>query len=559
MKISSRNGAKTQRKSSDHFGAALRLCVKEFVSMSRRLAGFALLTLLLSGSASAQTPLTPQESRGKEIYLLGTSKSGKNILAYFGDSSLEVPGSSMACANCHGMAGHGKSEGGIDPSNITWEALTKPYGVTHSSGRKHPAYTARGLEFAITRGVDPGGNKLQSAMPRYQMSKEDLADLVVYLKRLGTDVDPGISENQIVIGTALPGLNASGDFGPLWEMGQAVKGVINAYFAEVNLQGGIYNRRLELKVADTGNTAAETRANIERLIKDEKVFAMTSALLAGSERELVPVFAQSEVPLIGPMTLTPQTEAPLNRQIFYFLSGASQQAQALISFLVKRGDLKGKRIAAMYYRLEMYANIADGIRKQSEKESLPATVYEYTAGNLHAEEYVKAMRENQPAAVYFMGSLQESLAFMAAAAKVNWYPQILLQSASPGIFDAPAGFEGKIFFPVPTAPEDQTADGLKEFRALAEKYKLTPKHLAAQVTAYSSAKVLVEALKRVGKDVSREKLIQTLESFYEFPTGLTPALTFGPNRRIGAMGAYVVMVDLKEKKFTPVSGWVGIN
>ena len=57
----------------------------------------------------------------------------------------------------------------------------------YTDGRKHPAYTARGLEFAITRGVDPGGNKLQSAMPRYQMSKEDLADLVVYLNenRLG--------------------------------------------------------------------------------------------------------------------------------------------------------------------------------------------------------------------------------------------------------------------------------------------------------------------------------------------------------------------------------------
>ena len=112
---------------------------------------------------------------------------------------------------------------------------------------------------------------------------------------------------------------------------------------------------------------------------------------------------------------------------------------------------------------------------------------------------------------------------------------------------------------VPTSPADQTADALQEFRALAEKYKLPQKHLAAQITAYSSAKVLVEALKRVGKDLSREKLIQTLEGFYEFPTGLTPVVTFGPNRRIGAMGAYVLMIDLKEKKFKPVSGWVAIN
>lgn len=515
-----------------------------------------LLLLLFAGLASAQTPLTPPESRGKEIYLLGTSKSGKDILAYIGDSSLEVPGSSMACANCHGMAGHGKPEGGIDPSNITWEALTKPYGVTHSSGRKHPAYTARALELAITRGVDPGGNKLLNAMPRYQMTKEDLADLVVYLKRLGTDLDPGISENQIAIGSTLPAT------GPLAEMGAAVKDIVNAYFAEVNSQGGIYNRRLELKVSETGSTPAATRANVERLINDEKVFAMTSAFLAGAESELAPVFAQLEVPLVGPMTLNPQPGTPVNREIFYLLSGNAGQAQAVVSFLRKRGDLKDGRLAVMYHRGELNASIREGILKQAEREpGMTTAVYEYTAGQLNADEYVKQMRESEPAAVFFIGSLQETLAFMNAAAKVNWFPQILLQSGgvTREIFEAPAGFEGKIFFTAPTSPADQTPDGLKEFRALAEKYKLPQKHLAAQLTAFSSAKVLVEALKRVGKDLSREKLIQALEGFYEFPTGLTPPLSYGPNRRIGAMGAYVVTVDLKEKKFTPVSGWVGIE
>jgi hypothetical protein len=59
--------------------------------------------------------------------------------------------------------------------------------------------------------------------------------------------------------------------------------------------------------------------------------------------------------------------------------------------------------------------------------------------------------------------------------------------------------------------------------------------------------------------LSRERLIQALEGFYNYQTGLTPPITYGPNRRIGAMGAYIVMVDLKEKKFVPVSGWVAIN
>jgi len=136
---------------------------------------------LHGGGSSAQETLTPQESRGKQIYVQGTSPAGREILAYVGEASIEVPGSAMACANCHGLDGQGKPEGGVVPSNLTWEALTKPYGLTHADGRRHPPYTGRALELAITRGLDPAGNKLLNVMPRYAMSGEDLADLVAYL------------------------------------------------------------------------------------------------------------------------------------------------------------------------------------------------------------------------------------------------------------------------------------------------------------------------------------------------------------------------------------------
>ena len=159
------------------------------------LASLALLVAFVS-AATPQQSLTAQEIRGKQIYLQGTSPSGKEILAFVGDASLEIPGNVMACVNCHARSGQGKPRDGINPSNITWKELTKPDGVTHASGRKHPAYTERGLESAITRGLDPAGNKLLSAMPRFQMSKADLDDLIAYLKRLGTEIDPGINEKK---------------------------------------------------------------------------------------------------------------------------------------------------------------------------------------------------------------------------------------------------------------------------------------------------------------------------------------------------------------------------
>jgi ABC-type branched-subunit amino acid transport system substrate-binding protein len=523
--------------------------------MKRRLRflSLAFASLALLGSiASAQ--LTPQETRGKQIYSQGTSASGKEILAYVGESSLEIPGNVMACSNCHLPSGQGKSEGGITASNITWEALTKPYGVTHANGRKHPAYTDRALELAITRGLDPGGTQLQKTMPRFQMSKEDLDDLIVYIKRLGSDVDPGISEQKIVIGTAMP--NA----GPLAEMGQAVRDVIAAVFAETNAQGGVYNRQLELKSVPVETKV--TRADMERLIKGEKVFALAGVLMAGVETDIVPFVAEQQVPLVGPLTLDPRTGSPLNRQIFYLLSGNAGQARALINFVARKPESKELKLGIVNTPSDFNSSIVQSIKDQAQKDGLSAAqTFEYAAGNFAPAETVTRLRQANISAVFFLGGAADLQLLLSEAGKVNWFPQIFLQSGnvSKELFEAPAGFEGKIFTTFPTVLTDLKEEALKEFRALSEKYKLTQKHLAAQVSSYSAAKILIEALKRAGKDLSREKLIQALEGFYNYQTGLLPPLTYGPNRRIGAMGAYVVMVEIKEKRFAPASEWVGID
>jgi ABC-type branched-subunit amino acid transport system substrate-binding protein len=506
--------------------------------------------------ATPQNPLAAQQQRGKEIYVRGTSPSGKDIRAYLGESSFEVPGSAVSCANCHGLDGQGKLEGGVRPSNLTWEALTKPYGLTHADGRKHPPYTARGLELAITRGTDPAGNRLQGVMPRYQMSREDLADLVAYLGSLGRDRDPGISDDSIVIGTAVPATGALAD------MGHALKAVTGAFFSEVNNQGGIYNRRVELKFIDTAETPAATRANVERVLIDERVFAMTGAFIAGAEREVVPLMAQHGVPLVGPLTLYPQTGFPLNRQVFYLLSGVDGQGRALLEFAARKSAISGPAIAVVYPHSDVNANVLEALAEQSRKRGLSEPRrYGYASGHFDVSDAVKQLEQAGRDAVIFIGTVDEALSFMREADKHRWFPAVLLPSSSsgPDVFDAPAGFNGKLFASFPNSPTALSGEGVNEFRLLAAKYQLPTQYVAMQMSAYSAARILVDAMRRVGKDLSREKLIQALEGLYEFSTGLTPAITFGPNRRIGAMGTYVVTIDLKERKFVPASGWISVN
>ena len=528
-------------------GFPLRLCA---------IAGKILFLLCYLSTVTAQDSLALRQSRGRQIYIHGTSRSGSDILAYLGEESLEVPGSTMACANCHGLDGRGKPEGGIAPSNLTWESLTKPYGLKHADGRQHAPYTERALELAITRGIDPAGNKLLQAMPRYSMSREDLADLVAYLQLLGKDAQPGISDNKISIGTLVPAK------GTLSELGRLVTTVTSSVFEEINTQGGIYGRRLELRIIESAETPAATGEKLEALLKQQNLFAMSGAVIAGLEDEIVPLFAQQETPLIGPLTLYPKISVPLNRQVFYLLSGLDGQARSLINFAAKKPELKDLKLAVVQPQSQLNGVIVEAIKDQKKKVgSSVTTVVEYATGAFDAAAGAKKIREAGGEIVVFLGNSDEILSFMREAEKLSWFPTLLLPSGSVGaaIFTAPAGFDRKVFFSFPTAPGDQTADGLKEFRAFAEKYKLPSSHVAAQLSAYTGAKLLVEAIKRAGKDVSREKLIQVLEGLHEYPTGLTPALTYGPNRRVGAMGAHVITVDLKEKRFVPTGGWVDSN
>lgn len=121
-------------------------------------------------------------SNGQRIYFTAESASGKTIVRTGGLFFMHR----VACVTCHGEDG----EGGriammmwdIDVPNITWEHLTE---AEHGNGDEaHPPYDDESLGKAITEGIEPDGEELNDFMPRWQMSDEDLGDLIEYLKTL---------------------------------------------------------------------------------------------------------------------------------------------------------------------------------------------------------------------------------------------------------------------------------------------------------------------------------------------------------------------------------------
>ena len=498
-------------------------------------------------------PLTPAERRGRAIYLRGETTNKREISALVGD--VEVPATTINCAGCHGRRGEGKTEGGVTAGNLTWSNLIKTYGHTHPNGRKHGPFTESSFAMAVVRGVDPAGNDLAVAMPRYRISIEDMNDLVAYIKRLEFDRDPGLAADSIDVGVPLP-MGAG-----LADIGQSIRQAITAYFDDLNSRGGIYNRKIKAHFTEAG--ATDVLSGLRALNNQNHVFAFIGGVSAGADKQIGSLAREEEIPFIGPATLLPQAEQPPNRYVFYLLPGVSEQAMALVNFADQQLDAKKVRAAVVYPNTELPAAAAEATLARAEQVGWKDVVkLPYSAASFDANKLAQQLKADGIGAVFIFGTGTDEENFLRAASALDWTPNVL----SIGIFtprtlaaNIPSAFAKKVFLAFPTVPGDVTAEGAAEYRALAEKYKLPAQHTAAQLAALAAAKTFVEALKRAGADLSREQLVTALEGLYDYDTGYTPKLIFGPNRRVGASGAYIITINPDTKEFVSTGSWISAN
>jgi len=292
------------------------------------------------------------------------------------------------------------------------------------------------------------------------------------------------------------------------------------------------------------------------------VFAMVSGLTAGAEDGLAALTQEKEVPFVGPSTLLPQRGLPLNRYMFYLLPGLKEQARALTLFAGKKTDPVKSRAAIVAPDLEFNRNIVAAIEEQAKQSrwNAIATKY-YLRDQFVAAQFVSELKQKGIDTVFFAGSGIEAAALLRAAETAEWHASFYMLGSLVGrsVDSLSANMKDRVFLAFPTVPADVSAAGAAEYTALLQRNKIEGTHAAAQASAMAAARILVHALELCGKDLSRERLITALEGLYEYDTGLMPKITFGPNRRVGALGAYVVTIDAQKKLFPASAEWVAVE
>lgn len=516
----------------------------------------AVLVSSVIGPASHATELSDQELRGKQIYMQGESRSGAPITVLVARGGTPIAASFLPCSGCHGADGKGRPEGGVKPSDITWKTLTAPYGHDHEYGRSHPAFDEMSLARSIIIGRDSASNELDMAMPRYSMSESDMEDLVAYIKIIEMDLDPGLSEDVIRLGTLLP-LD-----GPLESVGHAMKSVLDGYFADINVNGGIHGRHVELVVGEYAADPLQGGWNARDLLQQESVFALVSGYLTGIEKEVAALAEESEVPLVGPFTVAPEDGDGLYRYSFYLLSGLSQQARILARHAASGPAPDNARLAIIHPIGAAYEAAASAAQAQSAANGWqPALTTSYRAPHFDAADAAQTLQQENIGTVMFFGSASDLRRLADEAGRRGWKPDLMLPGvfAGKGMFDIPATYEGRVFLAYSSIPADHTAKGVSEFEKLHTDYDIDYRHSTTQISAFVAAKILVEGLKRAGRDLSRERLVRELEGLSDFQPGLMPPISYNATRRIGALGGYVVALDLGEKKLSPAGKWIGLE
>lgn len=458
-------------------------------------------------AAASRADRAPDPVAGRAIYTAGAGTSGEPITATIAGST-ELAGTLLPCVNCHGADGRGRAEGGVVPSNVTWLELTKPYRAATINGRRRPAYDERSLRRAIAEGVDSAGNPLHPAMPRYAMSPEDLSDLVAYLKRVGRDEVPGVTDTEVRIGTIVP------DSGPGAAIGEQMTAVLSAYFADA---GEIHGRRVTLDIA--------TLADLDAALASNPPFAFAGGLTAGSESRVAEAVESAAIPLVLPVSMRGE-ESSGNRQRFYLSPGIEEQIEALLRF----SSARHPRVS----RLIVIGNQESvGVaRRAAERLETPPELA--TAASSELAEL------DDSTAVLFLDPRSTLARIPARGTSPLLFVGNLLP---PDFFETAASYSDRIAVALTTTPGDLTAEGLAEYRRFAARHSIHGAHLASQLSAYAAAKVLVHALKQSGRELTRDSLRSALESLYEFETGVTPPLTFGRGRRIGSRRVHVAKID----------------
>jgi branched-chain amino acid transport system substrate-binding protein len=353
--------------------------------------------------------------------------------------------------------------------------------------------------------------------------------------------EDGVTDTEVIFGnhTALSGPVAA------WGVGSTEGARMR--FDEANEKGGVHGRKLKLIVEDHGYAVPRAVQAANKLINNDKVFAMLAALGTPHNNAAFAEQLPKGVPNLFPFTAARSMVEPLHPLKFQTLSTYYDQVRAATKYFVEK---QGKsKICSMYMDQDFGHEIRDGVRDQA-KALKKDVVAEATFGPTDTEFSGQVGKlKSAGCDLVVMGSIiKETIQIIGTARKAGWKDVTFVgQAASydPIVAGAPGGItEG---FYSGTGQPFAYPDSSPEVKAWSDKFKAKTgrdANTAAQY-GYGGADIVVKVLEATGKDLTRAKFLATLESIKGLKPVIFPGptISFGPKQHLGSTATFLAKVE----------------
>lgn len=298
--------------------------------------------------------------------------------------------------------------------------------------------------------------------------------------------------------------------GPLGVPVKAVLSGAELAFAESRAAGGVHGRNIKLVSLDDELKPEKAAANYEKLLADG-VFAFFGCVGSGTTAAGASVLLRSGAPLVGPYAVGDSAREKAKGAAYVVRASNGREAQVLVQHLTTIGV---NRIGVAYLDnpggQEALALVEQALAAHQLKPH-GAAAMKTDASN--AADAAKAIAEKEPQAVvmYLGGALAGEL--MKATWALSANPMFYGMSIVPGELTAKVAgprTRGLAICQVVPYPWGEVDPTVREFRRSAEAAKVPVSYYTWE--GYLNALVLLEALRRTGRELTRTKLHATLRA-----------------------------------------------
>ncbi|WP_052360090.1 ABC transporter substrate-binding protein [Desulfovibrio alcoholivorans] len=369
---------------------------------------------------------------------------------------------------------------------------------------------------------------------------------------------PGVGDDLVVVGSSLPLTGHASYLGR-----QTLFGAMS-YINAVNDAGGVAGRRIKVIALDDGYDPPRCVANTQRLIVDDRVFCLFSYVGTPTTAKIIPLLEEANAPLVGSFTGADALRTPFRRVIVNIRPSYYQETAAAVDHMV--GDLHLDRVA-VFYQYDAYG--FDGLRGTEmalKAHGLaPVARGTYIRGTMEVEEGISRILEADPTAIVMIGTsgpcakairIARSKGYTGLFYAVSFVgADELARILGPGD-DTPLVMSQVV--PPPGLPDTEgLLSGVVEYARLLARYFPEEKPNLVGLEGFINAKVLVEGLRRAGRDLTRERFLDAIESVRNFSVGIASPVSFAPDRHQGLERVYFTLLD--KGAFTLVADWTGLR